>query len=152
MELFHFLENWLFGSRRRRPNSHPWFHGWYLVRLEYVNEYGDTMATYDLTIGNTASIPLVFKDTDGNVIGVPSGLLVASSNEAAGTVVVGPDGASVVLTPVGSGTFTVTASVGDVSATLDVTVAEVIGTGTLASIEFDVDHAVVTPIGSASAV
>lgn len=133
----------LTSPHKRRCGCHK--HGY--VRLVFVNENGETMADYSFDNGNIATVPLVFKDADGNVLGIPSGLTVLSSDESVGTVAASADSGSVLITAVAPGTFVLTASVGSVSATLNVTVNTVIPpVGDLATIEFDTANATVAPI------
>lgn len=102
------------------------------------------MATYNFPKDQVATVPLVYKDVDGNIVGVPAGASVTSSDTTILTASTA-DGSSIILTPVAPGTSTISVSVGDVSATLDVTVDDVVTPPALGSIEFDTANAVLTP-------
>lgn len=122
------------------------------IHLVFVDENGDTMTDYTLPQDNTASIPLLFKDSNGAPMAIPVGLSVASSDTGILNVEVGADGGSVKITPVAVGTAIVTAAVGAISGTLNVTVTDVVTPpAELASIDFDVANAVLTPKDAAPA-
>lgn len=122
------------------------------LHLVFIDENGETMTDYSLPQDNTASIPLVYKDAGGVVIALPVGVSVASSDTSIVNVEVENDGVSVKITPVGVGTATVTAAVGPISGTLNVTVTAVVTPPSeLASIDFDVANATLTPITAAPA-
>jgi hypothetical protein len=100
------------------------------------------MTTTTLPFSKVETVPVIALDQNGAPIALPAVLVFSSSDDTIGTATVGADGASVVLTAlVEDGAFSVTATSGSLTATLDVTISGGVVTPVATTLLFDVANA-----------
>lgn len=123
------------GRHHHRHHRHP-------RRLVFLSPKGIPMTTTTLPFSKVETVPVIALDQNGAPIALPAVLVFSSSDDTIGTATVGADGASVVLTAlVEDGAFSVTATSGSLTATLDVTISGGVVTPVATTLLFDVANA-----------